>query len=363
MPKNKIDYDKDGVVTSADTELASWDTNKDGVVSPKEEKAATASKAGTQVTTTDAKTGISTTKTVGAKEAKVKPKSATDFGFNASFLKQHPELISLVNRAIEGGWDDKKFQDEFDLTPFGQDRTKKQEAFDITWADPRKMADLNNDIENQFKQFKEDAVARGLDISDQEIRDYAKETVRSGLTGLDSRLFFSAKFKMPGQGQTATGQAATILSDLQDMARSFGLGIDQGNLQKKVQDGLASGDYATWLESQKGVFRQQAKNLYPTIGDQLDQYTYEDIVDPYMSDAANLLGLNKATMNPMDPMWMTALHGGTGGKEGGSGVPMSRDEWMRTLRTDSKYGFDRTEKARKEYAGLTDELFAAFGMA
>lgn len=361
MPKTKIDYDNDGVLTAADDELATWDKNKDGKVGPKEEKAATESKPGTQVTTTDAATGVTTTKTVGAKTGKTKPKSATDFGVNAGFLKQNPDILALVNKAIETGMQNDQFLSELDQTAWGQERTKTQEAFDIASADPRKMADLNYNIENQFKKYKDEAAATGLNLSDDEIRNFAKETVRSGLTDLDARLFFASKFQM-GQGGSATGRAATILADLQDVARSYGLGMDEGNFQSKIQEALAAPDYNAWLESQKNVFRQQAKNLYPTIGDQLDEYSYTDILDPYMNDAANVLGLNKATMDAMDPMWMTALYGGAGA-EGKGGAPMSRDEWLRTLRTDKKYGFDRTEKARKEYAGLTDELFAAFGMA
>ena len=132
--------------------------------------------------------------------------------------------------------------------------------------------------------------------------------------------------------------------------------MDQTNLQAKVQEGLRQGaNYRTWLEGQKNVFRRQAKNLYPTLADQLDEFTYTDVIDPYMDDAANLLGLTRQSMNTLDPTWATALNGPNG--------PMSRDEWIRTIKTDSKYGYDRTANARKEAVDLGDELLAAFGMA
>ena len=132
--------------------------------------------------------------------------------------------------------------------------------------------------------------------------------------------------------------------------------MEQTDLQSKVQEGLRQGaNYGTWLEGQKNVYKRQAKNLYPTLSDQLDEFTYTDVIEPYMADAANLLGLNRQQMNTLDPMWATALNGPNG--------PMSRDEWIRTIRTDSKFGYDRTVNARQEAAQLGDQLLAAFGMA
>jgi len=60
-------------------------------------------------------------------------------------------------------------------------------------------------------------------------------------------------------------------------------------------------------------------------------------------------------MQITDPLWQSALNGSEG--------PLSRDEWIRSLRTDTRFGYDRTVRARNEYTELADELLAAFGMA
>lgn len=352
MAGKVADYDKDGMITSADKEYQSWDTNKDGKISPAEKKVATTGSPGETVATT--KNGVTTTKTVGAKAAKKTPKSPSDFGFNKNVFQQFPDLLPLINKAIEEDWDDQMFQDQLDMSTFGQARTRSQESFDLAMADPRKALDIQKTVDDQFKQFKADAEARGITVSDAEIKNFAQETVRSGLTANDARLFFAGKFKM-GTG-TATGEAGVILADLQEMARSFGLNMDQTNLQAKVQEGLRQGsNYQVWLDGQKNVYRQQAKNLYPTIADQLDNFSYTDLIDPYMEDAANLLGLSRAQMNSMDPAWGVALNGPNGA--------MSRDEWIRTIKTDSRYGYDRTVNARQEATALGDELLATFGLA
>ena len=353
MAKKTPDYDGDGVITAADREYVGWDKNKDGKIDAKERKAATTGTPGTQVTTTDA-AGNATTKIVGAKEAKKTPKSPSDFGFNKSIFEAYPDLLPLINKAIDEEWEDAKWLDELDMSTFGQARTRAQEQFDLTAADPRKMMDLNKQIDDQVRQFKADIETRGVQVPDEELRAFAKETIRSGLNTNDALLFFSSKFKIGSE--PVVGQAGTIMTDIQEMARSFGVDVDSYSIQAKVQEGLRQGNnYSVWLEGQKNIYRRQAKNLHPTIADQLDEFSYTELVDPYMTDAANVLGLTKAQMNTLDPMWGTALNGPNG--------PMSRDEWLRTLKTDGKYGYDRTVNARQEASALGDELLAAFGMA
>jgi hypothetical protein len=60
-------------------------------------------------------------------------------------------------------------------------------------------------------------------------------------------------------------------------------------------------------------------------------------------------------MTTSDPIWSVALNGPNG--------PMTVDEWERTIKTDARYGWDRTKKARNEFSNLADELLSAFGMA
>jgi hypothetical protein len=52
----------------------------------------------------------------------------------------------------------------------------------------------------------------------------------------------------------------------------------------------------------------------------------------------------------------------TGFLSGPNGI-MSKDEWLRVVKTDPKYGWDKSTKARQEYTEIGDELLSAFGMA
>jgi hypothetical protein len=140
------------------------------------------------------------------------------------------------------------------------------------------------------------------------------------------------------------------------MARSYGLKIDTSLLQKKTGDALGQGErWQEYLSGQQQFFRDQAKLMYPGSAHLFDQYTLEQIAEPYMSEAADLLGLAPSQMDITDPKWSAFLSGENG--------PLSKDEWSRVLKTDPKYGFDHTTKARQAYTSIGDELLSAFGMA
>ena len=74
-----------------------------------------------------------------------------------------------------------------------------------------------------------------------------------------------------------------------------------------------------------------------------------------MSDAQQVLGINKTNMSITDPKWSSALNG--------DGMPMSRDQWIRTLKTDKQYGYEYTNNARNEASALADNLISAFARA
>ena len=358
-----IDYNKDGVPDSADDILAVQDANKDGKVTPKE-KAAYRQKQGetVQEIVTDPKTGKQTitTRTATPPEPAL---AAGDYGFNEEFLKKHPDVDEAIRLAIENEWSQEILNRYIENnTEFGRSTTDAQAKFDIDFAGD-KREDLQKQIDDRVATLKQQATAAGVTISDQEVMDFAKRAVRSGLTDQDTLAFLSSKFTLPGQeakgapkATTPAGEAASMVDEIRSMARSYGITVTDQFVQEKVREGMRQGSgWQSWLEGQRNVFREQAKLLYPKVADKFDQFTLGDMLTPYLNDASELLGININQMNYDDPMWTAALNGTEG--------PLSRDEWLRVLRTDKKYGYDSTVRARQEYTELADDLLAAFGMA
>ena len=139
------------------------------------------------------------------------------------------------------------------------------------------------------------------------------------------------------------------------LAKSYGIPINDDFINEKVREGLGQQDPAEWLAGQRGVFLQQAKTLYPSVSNLLETTDLETIMQPYRNLAFDMLGIPPIQQNVNDPMWNAALKGENG--------PMSLDQWMTTLRSDPKYGWNKTQRAKTEMVELGDELLAAFGMA
>jgi osmotically-inducible protein OsmY len=358
----KIDYNKDQVVDQYDDELARQDLNKDGAVTSKEKaESSRRQRTTTQEIVTDPKTGRQTVKSVGAEPAPEPTMTAEGLGFSEQFLKANEDVRAAIRLAIENKWPQEVLNRYIENnTNFGKATTDAQAEFDIR-IQSGKAEDLERDVADKFDYIKRQVALSGVNVSDDEIRRYARESIRSKLSDQDMLGFISQRFSMPqtaaGQpAMSAQGQSSVIMEEIRKMARSYGVTVTDADLQNKVREALSfGGQWQSWLEGQRNTFRQQAKTLYPTVSNLLDQSDLATVMNPYMSDAADLLGISITNMNVGDPLWQTALNGPNG--------PMSRDEWIRVLRTDSRYGYDRTVRARQEYASLADELLSAFGMA
>jgi len=325
---------------------------------------------------TDAKGNTQfTTKTPTKKEKKATPKEKraemlAKMGVYNEFLKEHPDIADLIRRAIKDykngdEWTDQKFQMEYVKTDFAKDRSKAEEEFDIGMGGPN--ADTyNKKVEDYTKTLMQNAMRLGVDLSPEEAAAQARAAVRSDLKQTDMDAYWQTQYlalteggdaTMPG-GKAVTGTAAQIQDQLKQAAMNFGVKLDDAMLREKTGMALGQGErWQEWVQGQEGFFRDQAKLLFPNAAHLFDQgKTLRDIAEPYFSEAADMLGLSAEQMSLTDPKW-------TGFLNGADGKILSRDEWMRVLRTDPQYGWDKSTKARQSFAGIGDELLSAFGMA
>jgi hypothetical protein len=131
--------------------------------------------------------------------------------------------------------------------------------------------------------------------------------------------------------------------------------MDQTMLQNKTGEALGQGaNWQDYVNGQRDFFREQAKLLYPGASNLLDKYSLKQIAEPYFNEATTLLGMNPADMNLSDPKWNAFMR-----KDGGG--MLNKDEWLRVLKTDPQYGWDKTTAARQQFASLGQDLLRAFG--
>jgi hypothetical protein len=275
------------------------------------------------------------------------------------------DLMDRAQKAYQDGeeWTDEKFWDEYNKTQFAKDRNRNEELFDLGMSSPNADTWIQK-VDDKFAEIKQSAQRVGLNVPDSELRAQAEKMVRSGLptTSMDAywqSTYLNKTSEIQNDSlmmDSVTGTASDIQDQLKTMANSYGIRVTDDLLREKTGEALGQGErWREWISGQEDFFRQQAKIMYPKAAEMLNTMNLKQISEPYFADAADILGVSPAQIDLLDPKW-------TGFLNGENGV-LSRDEWERVLKTDSKYGWDKTTKARQEYSSLGDSLLSAFGMA
>ena len=104
--------------------------------------------------------------------------------------------------------------------------------------------------------------------------------------------------------------------------------------------------------------RELAKTRYKHLADLIDQgVTLEDLAGNYKQTAAKLLEVDPNTIDMSAADYEVALTFGEEGKK----RAMTTGEWEKLLRTDARYGWEKTENAKTEARSLANNLAQAFG--
>lgn len=298
-----------------------------------------------------------------------KARLASRFGLYQEVLDTYPEFGTLIAAAVKdykngSEWSDEQFWAAFNATQYAKDRTKAEELYDIGITGPN--ADTyNKKVNDTLQLVKQSSLRLGLPISDQEAMAQATHIVRSDLSQGVVDAMWGTKYLTDSStaggsqigGEPLAGAASQIQSSLRDQAHSWGLNISDELLRTKTGEALGQGErWQEYLQGQDDFFRNQAKLLYPNAAHLFDTQNLKQISEGYLQEASSILGTGASEMDITDPKWTAFLNGP-------DGKILGKDEWTRVLRTDSKYGYDKSLNARKEYSNLTDGLFAAFGMA
>jgi hypothetical protein len=364
---SKIDYNKDGIPDEFDDVLAAQDLNKDGKVTDKEKTRYQQKQNSSTIKTTYNKDGsIASQKTISGATPVEPSLTAEGFGFNEQFLTANTDVKAAIKLAIENKWPQEVLNRYIESnTDFGKRTTDAQAAYDIGIGG-EKTEDLQQQVDSRYSELKKQAQFSGVTIDDQELKRFSTESIRSGLNANDTFAWISEQYKQSTSKQSSTdpasltlssfGTASDIQNQLKTLANNYGIRVTDDLLREKTGEALGQGErWREWVSGQEDFFKQQAKIMYPKAAGMFDTMNLRQISEPYFADAANVLGISTGEMDLLDPKW-------TGFLNGENGV-LSRDEWERVLKTDVKYGWDRTNNAREEATSLADDLLAVFGMA
>lgn len=265
----------------------------------------------------------------------------------------NPELGPLLRQAVTEKWDPARLQGALQNTNWWKTTDEAQRTWQrLTAEDP---ASAYQEYLKAANTVQTTAARLGVTLTGDALKSIgtslATEAWDAGrvtqeilkqATGYDP----NGKGDINGMVDQVKSQATNFLMPMSDDA-AFGWA-------KNVLGGTSSQDGLT------AYLRQQSVNRFSgdqTIVDALKNgATTKDIFDPYVQQTAQLLEMSPASINLMDPKWMTMIDGN---RDDGTRRPMSLSEAAQHVR-----GLDEwktTQQAGQEQSALGEELLKTFG--
>lgn len=280
------------------------------------------------------------------------------YGFLAGFLNI-PEIRSILLRAGSLAQQGKPISAEVLRGQVYATKWWKTTA-DVTrsWTalsatDP---AEAKKRIENTMREIRTMATGMGLPMDQKQLLAYATQVNKYGWSeqqvkdGIASHLVYNSQ-------KAQQGQAALAVDSVKEMAAKYLVPLSDATIQKWGRDLVSGNVDPAAFES---YAKEQAKSLFPGLTAAIDAgVTVADYIEPYKQIAAQTLEIPEEQVNWMDPKWRKAVD--QIDPKTGVRASMSLSDWQRTLRTDTVYGYDKTQQARNEAADLTTKLATLFG--
>jgi hypothetical protein len=271
-----------------------------------------------------------------------------------SVLNSNPELKALFAKAVKQTWSGDKFIAELRGTGWFRRTSDSARQWQIlVGADPTTAAQRRK---ARLTTLVTEAAQLGVKMTTAQFWALRDNSLMFGWTDQQVRQVMGAAWKYSPTTASA-GLAGQTVAQLKQTAQEYAVPISDAAINswtQKTLEGLATAD------DFKSYAIQQAKSLFPTMTDQIDKgMTVDQIADPYRQSAAQLLGINPADVDFMQPKWREAIDkvDTTTGKR----TVQSLADWQTQVRSDSRYGYDKTAGARQQASQLTDALSKTFG--
>lgn len=271
-------------------------------------------------------------------------------------LINQPGVRDVLRQAIEGNWPSSRTQVMLQQTPYYTQTSDTQRQWDILLATDPATARQRGDA--MTLQVLHAAQTLGIQLDPTQQWDMVTNALRNswGAQEINHALLFGAAFT--GLQTTGQGDIAGAAANVKALASNYGVPLsDQSATQWAlgIKDGVVTSDSLT------AYFIEQAKSRFPSLSAALDSgVTVKQYIDPYIQDAQQQLGVNPNDVNINDPKWSVMLDGARDDK--GNPVAMSRDQWVSTLRTDPRYGYDQTSQGQLAATQLATGLSQKFGL-
>jgi len=291
---------------------------------------------------------------------------AQQAGEYAYLLDQKYEGVpELLRKAVQQGYfksdeGQKQFLQEFRNTGYYRNTSQKQQLFD-----KKTPADKQGAIQTEIDKIR--AEYGEIQFDQTGLEEVATAAARNGASPVElGRLVYRAAFKR-GAAQPAFGESVAAKTALggEDVARvraiyrAYGQTADDQTIARVLAGEV---DPASGVVMTEDMLRNNLRDIatvsYKPCADLLDRgISVETIFQPYKQIAANVLEKTPDEVELLDAsgkpsQFASALMM----KE-----PMSLTDWISTLKSDERYGWQFTSEAKQKATSLVMDLEKAFG--
>ena len=247
---------------------------------------------------------------------------------------KYPELFALLQKANTENYTTERFAAELPGVDFYREIATSGKVKEIK----KIVGDLGFDS-TDFGKFVADSINFGWTGETLKAETY-KEVFRKDADGV---------YANPTAVKRAT-QGNDYLN-MQLIAKNYFNEAPQSTIENILTGGITVQDF----QRQQ---RTMAKQRYGHLSELIDQgVTLEDLAANYRSSAAKLLEIDPNQIDMSQGDYEVALSFGEEGKK----RAMTTGEWEKLLRTDARYGWEKTENAKTEARSLASNIAQAFG--
>jgi hypothetical protein len=252
---------------------------------------------------------------------------------------KYPQLFALLQKAH-----DEKYYD----TPEGRARFEAE----------LKGVDFYKEIATSGKVREIKKIVGDLGFDSTDFSKFVADSINRGWTGDTLKAeTYKEVFRRTPDGIYANPTAvkrATQGNDylnMQLIAKNYFNEAPQSTIENILTGGITVDDF----QRQQRVL---AKQRYGHLSELIDQgVTLEDLASNYRQSAAKLLEIDPNQIDMSQGEYEVALSFGEEGKK----RAMTTGEWEKLLRTDARYGWEKTENAKSEARSLASNIAEAFG--
>lgn len=247
---------------------------------------------------------------------------------------KYPGLFAFLQKSVVENYDDERFATELEGTDYYRELALSGKAREIKSI----VGDLGFDS-TDFSKFLTDAVNQGWEGDRLKQKTY-EEVFRRNPDGA---------FANPTA--LARARKSNDYLNVQLIATNYFNKPSESSIEAVLTGRIMTEDFQ---RQQREIAKAKYSHLAPLI----DQgVTLEDLATNFKQSAARLLELDPAAIDMSAAEYEVALNFGEEGKR----RVMTTGEWERLLRTDQRYGWEKTENAKAEARSLATNIAQAFG--